>query len=91
MAPALLRLEEIRGRILLIITEGTGRDRLTDDKEIMDGGEEGMALSTLLEEASILHQVLHHQEEAQLPVIIINYMVGEEDLGIGKEHLDIVR
>ena len=50
-----------------------------------------MVLYTLPEEASILHQVLHHQGEAQVPVIITNHMVGEEDLGIGKEHLDIVR
>ena len=91
MAHALLRLEDIRDQILLIITEGTGRDRLTDNMEIMDGGEGGTALSTLLEAASILHHILHHQEEAQLPVIIINHMVGEEDLGIDKEHLDIVR
>ena len=71
--------------------EGTGHDRLTEEKEIMAGGEGETALSTLLEAASILHHILHHQEEAQMPVIIISHMVAIEDLGIGKEHVDIVR
>ena len=84
-------LEGIPDQILLIITEDTEQDRLTDNRETMDGGEEGMVLSTLLEEAFILHHILHHQGEAQVPVIIINHMVGEEDLGIGKEHLDIIK
>ena len=50
-----------------------------------------MVLSTLLEEAFILHHILHHQEGIQEPVTIINHIVGEEDLEVGTEHLDIIR
>ena len=91
MALAHHSLEGILDQVLLIITEDTEQDRLTDNQETMDGKEEGMVLYTLLAEAFILHHILHHQGEVQVPVTIINHMVGEEDLGIGKEHLDIVK
>ena len=91
MALAHHSLEEIPGQILLIITEDTEQDRLTDNQETMDGKEEGMVLYTLLAEAFILHHILHHQEGIQEPVTIINHIVGEEDLEIGKEHLDIIK
>ena len=91
MALAHHSLEGIPDQILLIITEDTEQDRLTDNRETMDGEEEGMVLYTLLEEAFILHHILHHQGEVQVPVTVINHIVGEEDLGIGKEHLDIIK
>ena len=71
--------------------EGTEEDRLTEEKEIMAGGGGETALSTLLEAASILHHILHHQEGFQEPVTIINHIVGEEDLEVGTDHLDIIR
>ena len=91
MALAHHDLEGIRDQVLLIITEDTEQDRLTDNQETMDGKEAEMALYTLLAEAFILHHILHHQEGIQEPVTIINHIVGEEDLEVGKEHLDIIK
>ena len=91
MALAHQSLEGTLDQVLLIITEDTEQDRLTDNQETMDGKEAEMVLYTLLAEAFILHHILHHQGEVQVPVTIINHMVGEEDLGIGKEHLDIIK
>ena len=84
-------LEGILDQVLLIIAEDTGHDRLTNNQETMDGEEEGMVLYILLVEAFILHHILLHPEEIQRPVTIIDHIVGEEDLEIGKEHLDIIK
>ena len=91
MALAHHSLEGIPDQILLIITEDTEQDRLTDNRETMDGEEEGMVLYILLVEAFILHHILLHPEEIQGPVTMIDHIVDEEDLEIGKEHLDIIK
>ena len=84
-------LEGILDQVLLIIAEDTGHDRLTNNQETMDGEEEGMVLYILLVEAFILHHILLHPEEIQGPVTMIDHIVDEEDLEIGKEHLDIIK
>ena len=82
-------LEGILDQVLLIIAEDTGHDRLTNNQETMDGEEEGMVLYILLVEAFILHHILLHPEEIQGPVTIIDHIVGEEDLEIGRIEDDL--
>ena len=71
--------------------EDTEQDRLTDNQETMDGKEEGTVQYTLLAEVFILLHIFHQQEGIQEPVTIINHIVGEEDLEVGKVHLDIIK
>ena len=84
-------LEGILDQVLLIIAEDTGHDRLTNNQETMVGEEEGTVLYILLVGVFILHHILLHPEEIQGPVTMIDHIVDEEDLEIGKEHLDIIK
>ena len=84
-------LEGILDKVLLIIAEDTGHDRLTNNQETMVGEEEEMVRYILLVEAFILHHILLHPEEIQGPVTMIDHIVDEEDLEIGKEHLATIK
>ena len=91
MALAHHSLEGILDQVLLIIAEDTGHDRLTNNQEIMVGEEEEMVRYILLVEVFILRHILLHPEEIQGPVTMIDHMVDEEDLEIGKEHLATIK
>ena len=84
-------LEGILDQVLLIIAEDTGHDRLTNNQETMVGEEEEMVRYILLVEAFILRHILLHPEEIQGPVTMIDHIVDEEDLEIGKEHLATIK
>ena len=84
-------LEGILDLVHLIIAEDTGHDRLTNNQEIMVGEEEEMVRYILLVEAFILRHILLHPEEIQGPVTMIDHIVDEEDLEIGKEHLATIK
>ena len=84
-------LEGILDQVLLIIAEDTGHDRLISNQEAMVGEEEEMVRYILLVEAFILHHILLHPEEIQGPVTMIDHIVDEEDLEIGKEHLATIK
>ena len=84
-------LEGILDLVHLIIAGDTGHDRLTNNQEKMVGEEEETVRYILLVEAFILRHILLHPEEIQGPVTMIDHIVDEEDLEIGKEHLATIK